>query len=44
MYEKKIEDLKFLLGLTDDVEALTEDMYNGDRYKHLFENNNDEGW
>ena len=37
MYEKKIEELKFLLGLTDDAEAVNKDMYKGDRYKHLFE-------
>lgn len=35
-YEKKIEELKFLLGLTDDIEAVSTFAYAGDRYAHLF--------
>lgn len=35
-YEKKIEELKFLLGLTDDIEGVSKFVYEGDRYTHLF--------
>ena len=35
-YQNKIEELKFLLGLTDDIESVSKFPYEGDRYKHLF--------